>query len=662
VSGAASSAVLFFLVTATLPYLFFGGGLRARFARLDASLLVLGALLFVIAPAAGIVREPELMLAIAVVARLALFGAFLAANAGSDEVVWSAAKAGVFACAVYLSLIPRVLVDVLDGDEPYYVLVADSLLHDHDLDLRNQYAASVRIAGRELGAQPGDPVGSHGEAYSRHEPFLPILLLPGYAAGGVPGAVATIAFFGGLLVWSLLLMIEGSVGSRAARIVFPLIAFGPPLLFYATRIWPEVPAAFFLSEALRRGALRAPTPALGTGAPSAPTPSSDGWRFASIVSIVALALLKLRFGLIAVPLLAIAALDRAADMRRRVVYLIAALIPFVLLLLFARGTFSARAFDLAAVASLPNFARGAFGTMLDAQAGLLFQAPLFFVALLALLSMRELPSPLKTGLVAAIPYLLLLFPRSEWHGGWAPPLRYLVVFLPIFALAAALLVDRISTAALAAIAVATALLALHGVAFPPRLFHIENGESATGESLSRMYAADFSRLLPSFIRMNEAARIASVVLLAIAALVIASRFVRIPIRFGRVAIAVATLLLAAGFAAGLQPGSRVDFEDAHVEHTGGELYPPLWTVARFAYRGGWLLQPDVRLSFLYRGGRSVLTYRSDSGCALSIGGVAVELPLSSRFTAITVALPERAERWEIVCRRGTAIVDRIEHE
>src|SRR5207253_2720738 len=37
----------------------------------------------------------------------------------------------------------------------------------------------------------------------------------------------------------------------AIRAVFPFFAFAPPLLFYATRIWPEVPAAFFFVEALR---------------------------------------------------------------------------------------------------------------------------------------------------------------------------------------------------------------------------------------------------------------------------------------------------------------------------------------------------------------------------------------------------------------------------
>ena len=39
----------------------------------------------------------------------------------------------------------------VDGDEPYYVLVAESILGDGDLDLRNQYEATAggtRVTGR----------------------------------------------------------------------------------------------------------------------------------------------------------------------------------------------------------------------------------------------------------------------------------------------------------------------------------------------------------------------------------------------------------------------------------------------------------------------------------------------------------------------------------
>src|SRR5437764_1494876 len=60
--------------------------------------------------------------------------------------------------------------------------------------------------------------------------------------------------------------------------------FGPPIVFYATRIWPEVPAAFFFLEALRGVRQRRP----------------PRW----IAATLALVLLKIRFGLLAIVLLA----------------------------------------------------------------------------------------------------------------------------------------------------------------------------------------------------------------------------------------------------------------------------------------------------------------------------------------------------------------------
>src|SRR5207244_1781044 len=137
----------------------------------------------------------------------------------------------------------------------------------------------------DLTPQLGDPVGPRGELYSRHEPFLPLLLIPGYLLGGLGGAIATIAIFGALLARSTVRFFEDEgIDDATARALFPLIALGPPIVFYAARIWPEVPAAFFLVEAVR--GLRQRRPA----------------RWA--LSLFALVLLKLRFLLIAIALLA----------------------------------------------------------------------------------------------------------------------------------------------------------------------------------------------------------------------------------------------------------------------------------------------------------------------------------------------------------------------
>src|SRR5437763_17028366 len=87
-----------------------------------------------------------------------------------------------------------------------------------------------------------------------------------------------------ILVRSTIRLFEDEgISDATARQLFPLIAFGPPIVFYAARIWPEVPAAFCFVEAVRgvrqRRAVR--------------------W----VAALLGLVLLKLRFGLIAMALL-----------------------------------------------------------------------------------------------------------------------------------------------------------------------------------------------------------------------------------------------------------------------------------------------------------------------------------------------------------------------
>src|SRR5258706_5066529 len=172
----------------------------------------------------------------------------------AEDVRWSANRAFLIAAIGYAVMIPLQLRTPIDGDEPYYLLMTESLVRDHDLDLSNQYREIAHSdTGRpDLAPQPGDPRGAHGEQYSRHEPFLPILMAPGYALGGLPGAIAVIALFGALLARSTIRFLEDEgIADTTTRALFPLIAFGPPIVFYATRIWPEVPGAFFFLEAVR---------------------------------------------------------------------------------------------------------------------------------------------------------------------------------------------------------------------------------------------------------------------------------------------------------------------------------------------------------------------------------------------------------------------------
>jgi len=66
--------------------------------------------------------------------------AFCVALARATDVKWSATRAAIIAAIVYALVIPTQMRTPIDGDEPFYLLLTESIVHDHDLDLRNQYA------------------------------------------------------------------------------------------------------------------------------------------------------------------------------------------------------------------------------------------------------------------------------------------------------------------------------------------------------------------------------------------------------------------------------------------------------------------------------------------------------------------------------------------
>jgi hypothetical protein len=589
----------------------------------------------------------------------------LAFLAFAEEVRWSANRAFLIAAIGYAVMIPLQLRTPIDGDEPYYLLMTESLVRDHDLDLSNQYRDIAHSDTRrpDLVPQPGDPRGAHGELYSRHEPFLPILMMPGYALAGLPGALAVIALFGALLARSTVRFLEDEgIADTTTRALFPLIAFGPPIVFYATRIWPEVPAAFCFLEAVRGVRQRRP----------------PRW----IAAVFALVLLKIRFGLLAIVLL-------ARVLRTRKQLAIAAgvvAVPLVVAWLISGNVMNTHSWR----ELLPNgplfYWLGLFGLVLDGAAGLLFQAPLYVLAVIALPRWRTMPEGFRLGISPSLLYILYLVPRSEWHGGWSPPLRYIVVLMPILALGCAALWEKIGAGTAAVIAGWTLMLVVHGAAFPWRLFHLATGENFLGESLSERWHSDFSRLMPSFIRPNVAATVASAALVVVLTAVILSRR-RTRSAEGRskdplgsstwaggpstalrrlrmtawAPLAIAALLLAA-FTYGRRPAERIEFEDAHVTHAGGEVFPPEWTVSRFLYQGGWTIRGGDALSFLAKPGRSTMRYQSRDGATIEIGGHAFVLPATGAnygYTTINIAAGQRAE---LRCLDGSATLDWMQHD
>jgi hypothetical protein len=393
-----------------------------------------------------------------------------------------------------------------------------------------------------------------------------------------------------------------------------------------------------------------------------------------VPAILGLVLLKLRFVLVAVGIVASSVLrvtgalsfrrnnsgDSQLATRNALVAVVILIVPLVVMWFLTGSATSVHSWGEILPAPGPRYVTGLLGLLTDGMGGIPFQAPFYLLGLFAMARWRSTPQGFRMGILACVLYVLYLVPRSEWHGGWAPPLRYLVFLMPVLALGAASLWDRISGGVVAIVCAWTAGLVIHGVTYPWRLFHEANGENAIGEWLSTLYHADFSRLFPSFIRPNEAAWVGAIAfILLLGAGPQASRLLgqRRPAA-AALAIALFALLLATGFRVAMQPPSHVELEDAHVVNRGADLYPQVYTVLRSSLRGGRILEANDSLSFIARSGRWRLDAITGLGATIVIEGQTIHIAPDPRYQSFRVNLP-RSGRVTMRCLSGAVNVDRM---
>ena len=163
---------------------------------------------------------------------------------------FQAAAARVFvALAVLFSALGVWFVPRMDasGDEPHYLVMAQSLWRERDLDLRDNYA---REDWKEFRAGPTEPHYAaprrDGRPFPGHAPGLPFLIAPVYALGGR----LFCALLMGLLVaatGALALAIASREGaSPSTALVVALAAAGPPVAAFGLQVYTEAPSTLAL--------------------------------------------------------------------------------------------------------------------------------------------------------------------------------------------------------------------------------------------------------------------------------------------------------------------------------------------------------------------------------------------------------------------------------
>ncbi len=510
---------------------------------------------------------------------------------------------------VYLALVPWTsALRQPDGDEPYYLLLTHSLAYDFDVDLSNNYAAGdwQHFLKRPLTPQPGDPRGAAGEIYSRHNLLLPLLLAPIYRLAGFPGTIVAMAVLTAALAWTFLRLASRYAPDEptAALKSYALLALGPPLLLYSSQIWIEVPAALLLSLAL--DAILA----------ARQEERLSRWQIVALAgAVVLLPLLKLRLALVTLPLLGLLAWRWRAG--RRLVYGLGAGFLALLASLFVHNQLrfgnplKIHQLEELGLAqdSLSRVVLNLIGMLFDCAFGLLAAAPLWLLLLPATLLLKKKRSPLLGDIaILTLPYLLALVPRLEWYGGWSPPFRYPLVFLPLLGLAMIPIWNPAGRAwlrpAAAGLLALTVVLTLIWIVIPGWTYHFADGRNHLLDRASDRLQADVARFFPSAVRPRVATWIWPLAAALTTPLLLWPR--RRPVAALWGVVGLLTLTAIVPLLAVNLPTHVVEFEDPWVQKELGKPYPEPWRPQRPAYRGGWMVQARTRVTApLIVGGQTV---------------------------------------------------------
>ena len=151
---------------------------------------------------------------------------------------------GTLICGATASVFTRTIL-FPGGDEPHYLVIAQSLWRDGDLKIENNHTRGDYHEYFEGDLRPHYlRRGTDREIYSIHPIGVSVLLTPIYALGGytlVVWTMAAMASAAGALAWLLAYRTSGS--RTAATMAWLACCVNGPWVFNSFAVYPEVPAA-----------------------------------------------------------------------------------------------------------------------------------------------------------------------------------------------------------------------------------------------------------------------------------------------------------------------------------------------------------------------------------------------------------------------------------
>ena len=352
-------------------------------------------------------------------------------------------RAALLALVIYSVVAWAVAPSRPGGDEPHYLIITQSLLRDHDLEIENNHA---RGDYREY--FPGDLSkpdylrrGRDGAIYSIHAPGVSALVAPAFLIGGYRGVVVFLLLVSSIaagLAFELARRVTGS--TTAAWFGWAALVLAPTQLLNAFTVYPDGPAGLIVLTGVW-ALIRAREEQISEEDAAWP------WLLHG-VALAFLPWLHTRFALLAGGIGALVLLDLARTRNpaaKATAFLIVPSLSAVAWMSFFIAIYGApdpsipyRGSDLGAPAYIPG---GMGGLFFDQMYGLFVNAPALVAVPVGMIALawrrgpyRWLPAQFA---FIALPYVLTVTHFAMWWGGYSSPARFLVPLLPSCAILAA---------------------------------------------------------------------------------------------------------------------------------------------------------------------------------------------------------------------------------
>jgi hypothetical protein len=422
-----------------------------------------------------------------------------------------------FACAamIYGAAAWRLAPQVPGGDEPHYLIIAQSLWRDGDLRIENNHQRGDYLEYFGGVLRPDYlKRGIDGQIYSIHLPGVPAVIAPLLALGGyglVKAFLALLSAAATSVAWRAAYRLTGQ--AAAAWFGWAGVALAAPVLLLSFTVYPDGPGAVVVMIAF----------SLAVALESRPSRAASWWAASGFLPAL-LPWLHPRFSVLAAALGLLFAGRALGDARPVRAIAAFAFVPAASAIgwfgyyyaLYGRLDPSA-AYGHYTQMSLDRIPTGLLGLLFDQQYGLIVYAPVFAIGLAGLAALaRSRPRLAVEWIAVVVPYAAATAMYHMWWGGFSSPARFVGSTLLLFALplaAARAVTTRAATRTVQAAAlgvsvgIAAMVLAVERGAF---VFNVRDVAAPWLVWSSQL--ADLTRAVPSLFRRGPAVALAEAAL------------------------------------------------------------------------------------------------------------------------------------------------------